>query len=184
MNVAPGRERLAGLAAFAAAAGSLVLTTPWAAVEVGWEAWGGLLMMALAGASSSRWRVRPSEAASLRASRRVGLLGLGFAAGAFVRSASPWPLMALLVIGLLAQPPARAPREALTSLALVLLAFAAGLLFVNVSTVEHATRLGAALAVGAFAASLWRAPARFPGGLPLALLALAAGAGLAGLSLR
>ena len=186
MSVAPGRPQVGLIAAFAGVAASLVLTMPWKAAAAGWEAWGGLLVLALAGASSSRWRLRPSEVASRRIAARVGLFGLAFAAGALARGASPLPLAGLLATGLLAQPRASAKLggEAVVHAAVALLGLAAGRLFVSASTLQHATQLGGALAVGAFGASLLHARMRAREDLPWGLLAMVLGVAIAAWALR
>ena len=121
-------------------------------VRIGWEAWGGVAVLALAGASSVAWPTRPSTGPASRVSGLVGLAGVALAAGGLARVASPFSLIAILALGLLALVPARDARERGVAIAMVVAMLALGFLWVGSSTPSRIAQVGAALALGAYLA--------------------------------
>lgn len=114
-----------------------------------WEAWGGVAVLAIAGASSVTWRTRPDPARSERAAALAALGGIALAAGGLARGAGPAPAIGILLLALLAMPASLNARWRLASLAVLVFALLTGFAWVNWSTPARIGQTGAAFAIGA-----------------------------------
>lgn len=119
-----------------------------------WEAWGGVAILAAAGASSVTWRTRPDPARSERVAALAALAGIALAAGALARSTGPAPAIGILLLALLAMPTAPGPRWRLASLGMLVAALLAGSVWISWSTPARIGQTGAAFALGALIANV------------------------------
>lgn len=122
-----------------------------------WEAWGGVAILALAGASSVTWRTRPDPARSERAAGLAALAGIALTAGALARGGGPAPAIGLLpILAFVAMPARMGARWRLASLGVLVATFLAGFLWVESSTPARIAQTGAAFAAGALVVNTTR----------------------------
>lgn len=147
---------------------------------LGAEAWGGVLFLMAVGASSARWAARRNAATSARASSAAMLVAMGIIIGALAQDG---PILALLVLGLLALAAAEPSRRRLTVVVYVLLlvsSMVAGFLAAPWSAGSRIVDAAAGFGIGA---ALSLVALRVPPSRLLLLVAAVAAAALAAGSL-
>lgn len=126
MSVASPRAQAQAAGALALLVGFVTLLDPRFLGRAGPEAWGGVAFLALVGASSARWRVRPSIERGRVSAGAATLVALGVALGSLARGTSPLALVGLGLLGVLASEARASAWSAIPFAASFLLAAALG----------------------------------------------------------
>lgn len=161
------------------ALGMLQLVRVQDLVNIGWEAWGGVAVLALVGASSVKWRTRPDALRAERTAALAALGGIALAAGGLARTASPIAAIALLSLALLSLPSGLNARWRVGSIVILVAMLAAGFVWVGWSTAVRVGQVGATFALGALVANVVTDEAGWIARAACALAGVAAAAELA-----